>query len=224
LAGLGASLHKFAFDLRFLQSPPVGEMSEPFGKKQVGSTAMPFKKNPVASEKTDSLARLLAQYPRVAWDNAALSLLERTLDDSANRRTTLPEAFLIADELLLTVNEILGSWVIQEAGIERNFERYAPFAALEAVLMALSRAGADRQEMHERLREHAMAAWELVVRGEPNPLPERVQKDEELQRYLSEKTLSTLMRSKERLGFAPQRARSMAARIRARHSSTGTEA
>jgi adenylosuccinate lyase len=224
LAGLGASLHKFAFDLRFLQSPPVGEMSEPFGQKQVGSSAMPFKKNPVASEKMDSLARLLAQYPRVAWDNAAFSLLERTLDDSANRRMTLPEAFLIADELLLTVNKVLDNWVIQEAGIERNFERYAPFAALEAVLMALSRAGADRQEMHERLREHAMAAWEIVAGGEPNPLPERVQSDKELQRYLSRATLAELMQSKERLGFAPQRARKMAARIRSRDLATGKEA
>ncbi len=224
LAGLGASLHKFAFDLRFLQSPPVGEISEPFGQTQVGSSAMPFKKNPIASEKMDSLARLLAQYPRVAWDNAALSLLERTLDDSANRRIILPEAFLIADELLLTVNQILDDWVIQKAGIERNFNRYAPFAALEAVLMALSRAGADRQEMHERLREHAMAAWEIVVSGESNPLAERVQNDKELQRYLSEETLAELMRSKERLGFAPQRARRMAARIRSRNSSTGKSA
>jgi adenylosuccinate lyase len=172
----------------------------------------------------DSLARLLAQYPRVAWDNAAFSLLERTLDDSANRRMTLPEAFIIADELLLTVNKVLDNWVIQEAGIERNFERYAPFAALEAVLMALSRAGADRQEMHERLREHAMAAWEIVAGGEPNPLPERVQSDKELQRYLSRATLAELMQSKERLGFAPQRARKMAARIRSRDLATGKEA
>jgi adenylosuccinate lyase len=102
LASLGASLYKFAFDLRILQSPPIGELSEPFGVKQVGSSAMPFKRNPVNAEKIDSLARVLAQFPRLAWDNAAHSLLERTLDDSANRRTLLPEAFLIADELLRT--------------------------------------------------------------------------------------------------------------------------
>ncbi len=222
LAGMAASLHKMAFDLRILQSPSIGEMSEPFGKKQVGSSAMPFKKNPIASEKMDSLARLLAQYPRVAWDNTALSLLERTLDDSANRRTILPEAFLIADELLLTANKILADWVIQEAAIERNFERYAPFAALEAVLMALGRAGADRQEMHERLREHAMAAWQQVALGEPNPLTELVRADVELQRYLQEETLDDLMRSKDRVGFAPQRARRMAERIRERIATGGT--
>jgi len=89
LAGLGGSLYKFAFDLRLLQSPPVGEWAEPFGKKQVGSSAMPFKRNPISAEKVNSLARLLAGLPRLAWDNAAHSLLERTLDDSANRRLTL---------------------------------------------------------------------------------------------------------------------------------------
>ena len=102
LAGLGASLYKFAFDLRILQSPLVGELSEPFGARQVGSSAMPFKRNPVNAEKINSLARLLAQMPRLAWDNAAHSLLERTLDDSANRRSLLPEAFLSCDELLST--------------------------------------------------------------------------------------------------------------------------
>jgi adenylosuccinate lyase len=100
LAGVCASLHKFAFDLRILQSPPFGEWSEPFGAKQVGSSAMPFKRNPITAENIDSLARLVAALPRVAWDNAALSLLERTLDDSANRRLLLPEAFLLTDEVL----------------------------------------------------------------------------------------------------------------------------
>ncbi|MBN1136663.1 MAG: adenylosuccinate lyase, partial [Anaerolineae bacterium] len=100
LAGLAASLYRFAFDLRILQSPLFGEWSEPFGSAQVGSSAMPFKRNPVNAENLDSLARLLAALPRVAWDNAAHSLLERTLDDSANRRLILPEAFLIADEML----------------------------------------------------------------------------------------------------------------------------
>ena len=100
LAGLAGSIYKFAFDLRILQSPPFGEWSEGFGQKQVGSSAMPFKRNPVNAETLDSLARYLAQFPRLAWDNAAHSLLERTLDDKANRRILLPEAFLISDELL----------------------------------------------------------------------------------------------------------------------------
>ena len=91
LAGIGASLGKFALDLRVLQSPPFGEWAEPFREKQVGSSAMPFKRNPITAEKINSLARYLAGLPRVAWDNAALSILERTLDDSANRRVVLPK-------------------------------------------------------------------------------------------------------------------------------------
>ena len=115
LAGMGASIYKFAFDLRLLQSPPIGELSEPFGSKQVGSSAMPFKRNPINAEKIDLLARMLAQYPRLAWDNAAHTLLERTLDDSANRRTSLPEAFLIADELLRVSTRICEGLRVDEA-------------------------------------------------------------------------------------------------------------
>ena len=100
LAGIAQSLYKFAFDLRILQSPPIGEWAEPFGAKQVGSSAMPFKRNPINAEKIDSLARFMAGLPRVMWDNAAHSLLERTLDDSANRRVVLAEAFLSADEII----------------------------------------------------------------------------------------------------------------------------
>ena len=93
LAGLGASLYKFALDIRVLQSPSIGEVSEPFATNQVGSSAMPFKRNPINAEKIDSLARQLAVLPQVAWQNFANSILERTLDDSANRRSILPEAF-----------------------------------------------------------------------------------------------------------------------------------
>ena len=112
LAGLGMTLYKFAFDLRVLQTPPIGEWSEPFSAQQVGSSAMPFKRNPIQAEKIDSLARYLAQLPRVAWDDAAHSLLERTLDDSANRRVILPEAFLCADELLSTAQKLIAGLVI----------------------------------------------------------------------------------------------------------------
>ncbi|MBM3153030.1 MAG: adenylosuccinate lyase, partial [Chloroflexi bacterium] len=170
LAGLGASLYKFAFDLRLLQSPPIGELAEPFGEKQVGSSAMPFKRNPIKAEKINSLGRYLAGLPRLAWDNAAHSLLERTLDDSANRRILLPEAFLAADEMLRTTRLILGGLQVDEAAIARNLETYGPFAATERLLMALVKAGAHRQEMHERIRGHAMQAWDAVRAGGENPL------------------------------------------------------
>lgn len=216
LAGLGASLYKFAFDLRFLQSPPLGELSEPFGARQVGSSAMPFKRNPIQAEKIDSLARQLAGLPRLAWDNAAHSLLERTLDDSANRRTLLPEAFLITDELLGATRKIVVGLQIDQAAIEHNLETYGPFAATERVLMAASRRGADRQALHERLRQHAMAAWAALKAGQDNPLAELLAGDTEIQHYLSAGEVCELMDvqgSGGHLGDAPERARKLAGEI-----------
>lgn len=215
LAGLGGSLYKFAFDLRLLQSPPIGEWSESFGKRQVGSSAMPFKRNPINAEKIDSLGRALAGMPRLAWDNAAHSLLERTLDDSANRRSLLPEAFLIADELLKTTARLLGGLVVDEAALARNLEKYAPFAGIERILMALVKVGADRQAMHERLRQHAMAAWDRVKVGEANPLAQLIAGDSGLLEYLPRAELQSLMEAGAHLGDAPQRARALADEIRA---------
>jgi len=214
LAGLGGSLYKFAFDLRILQSPTVGELREPFGARQVGSSAMPFKRNPIQAENIDSLARLLAQAPRLAWDNAAHSLLERTLDDSANRRMLLPEAFLIADEILHAAIRILEGLQVDETALRRNLEAYAPFAATERLLMALGKAGADRQEMHERLRQHTLVAWQAIQRGEANPLAESLAQDDVIRRYLSTEQVRELMDVGQYLGDAPQRARELAEQIR----------
>jgi adenylosuccinate lyase len=214
LAGLGGSLYKMAFDLRFLQSPPVGELAEPFGRQQVGSSAMPFKRNPIQAEKIDSLARYLAQMPRLAWDNAAHSLLERTLDDSANRRSLLPEAFLAADELLITAERIVDGLQINQTAIERNLATYAPFAATERLLMALVKAGADRQDMHEHLRGHSLTAWEAVEGGQANPLIPVLCRDPELLRYLSAEQITGLMDASRYVGDAPQRARHLAQDIR----------
>ena len=102
--------------MRLLQAPPFGEWSEPFDAKQVGSSAMPFKRNPVTAEKVCALGRYLAALPRVAWDNAAHSLLERTLDDSANRRLILPDAFLVADEMLRGGRRIVKGLVVRVEG------------------------------------------------------------------------------------------------------------
>ena len=213
LAGLGASLHKFAFDLRLLQSPPLGELSEPFGEKQVGSSAMPFKRNPIRAEKINSLARYLASLPRLAWDNAANSLLERTLDDSANRRILLPESFLTTDELLRTASSILSKLQVDETAIARNMAIYGPFAATERVLMALVKAGADRQAMHECIRRNAMQAWEAVRRGEENPLVALMCQDGELTEYLPEQEIRILMDARSHVGDAAERARQMARKI-----------
>ncbi len=213
LAGMGQSLYKLAFDLRLLQSPPLGELSEPFGSKQVGSSAMPFKRNPINAEKINSLARYLAQLPRVAWDNAANSILERTLDDSANRRTILPEAFLAADEMLRVANRILSGLRVDEKAMARNLGVYGPFAATERVMMAAVKAGADRQEMHEIIREQSMTAWEVVRSGEPNPLTDNMCKDKHILAFLKADEILELMDYRAHVGNAPQRAKEMAKEV-----------
>ncbi len=214
LAGLAGSLYKFAFDLRLLQSPPLGEWSEPFGQRQVGSSAMPFKRNPINAENIDSLARYLAALPHVAWENAAHSLLERTLDDSANRRLILPEAFLVADELLSRATRLIRDLRIDEEAVARTLGSYGTFAASERLLMELVKAGADRQAMHEIIRSHSMAAWETVSGGGPNPLPDRLSADPQVTTYLTPERVRALLDAADYVGDAPQRARGMAEGIR----------
>ncbi len=215
LAGVCASLHKFAFDLRILQSPPFGEWSEPFGAKQVGSSAMPFKRNPIAAENIDSLTRLVAALPRVMWDNAALSLLERTLDDSANRRFVLPEAFLITDEILSRAARLVDGMRFWSGPIARNLHDYGLFAATERVLMTAVKAGGDRQEMHEVIREHSLTAWAALQDGRPNPLSDLLAGDQRVTRWLPAADVPSMMEAGEHVGDATERARAMAAQIRA---------
>ncbi len=214
LAGLAGSLYKFAFDLRLLQSPPLGEWAEPFGRQQVGSSAMPFKRNPINAEKIDSLARFVAALPRVAWDNAAHSLLERTLDDSANRRILFPDAFLAVDEIVQTACRLLQGLVINEAAIARNLATYGVFAASERLLMEAVKAGGDRQALHEVIREHSLAAWAAVQRGEPNPLAARLSADAQLQALIAPEAIRSLLDASHYVGDAPARARALAAKIR----------
>ena len=214
LAGLAASLYRFAFDLRLLQAPPIGEWSEPFGSKQVGSTAMPFKRNPVNAETMDSLGRYVAGLVRVAWDNAAHSLLERTLDDSANRRLILPGAFLATEEVVQRAKRILDGLHIYEEAVGRNLDAYGVFAATERLLMELGRVGADRQVMHEVIRQHAMRAWQAVREGESNPLADSLAEEPKILRYLPAGRIRSLLDAGGHIGDAPQRARQAAARIR----------
>lgn len=214
LAGLAGSLYKFAFDLRLLQSPLAGEWREPFGKQQVGSSAMPFKRNPIQSEKIDSLARLVAALPQVAWDNAAHSLLERTLDDSANRRETLPVAFLAIDEMLRVTCRIMKRFEIDEAAIARNIDRFGIFSAVERVLMAAVKSGADRQQMHEHLREQSLTAWAALSQGKPNPLAQQLINSPVLTTYLSEESLEEMLHVAAYVGDAPERAKSFVAHLR----------
>lgn len=219
LASVAATLYKFAFDLRLLQSPPIGEWSEPFGQHQVGSSAMPFKRNPINAEKIDSLARFVASLPAVAWHNAAHSLLERTLDDSANRRVILPEAFLAVDEILRVGQRLVQNLRVDQAAVANTLATYGVFAATERLLMEAVKAGADRQAMHELIRRHSLAAWTAVAAGQSNPLAERLAHDPDVLRVLPGARIRELLDASAYVGDAPERARILAGQIRATLSS-----
>ena len=214
LAGLAQSIYRMAYDLRLLQAPTIGEWSEPFGAKQVGSSAMPFKRNPIDAENLDSLARYLAALPRVAWDNAAHSHLERTLDNSANRRMLLPEAFLLADELVGRATRIVRGLVVREEVAARNLATYGVFAATERLLMEAVKAGGDRQELHEVIREHSLAAWDALRLGDPNPLADSLCSDERILRWLPAQQVTALLDAGVYVGDAVERARALAEEIR----------
>ncbi|MFO7697630.1 MAG: adenylosuccinate lyase [Anaerolineae bacterium] len=216
LAGIAGSAHKLALDLRLLQSPVFGELSEPFGRQQVGSSAMPFKRNPINAESVCSLARYVSTLPQVAWSNAALSMLERTLDDSANRRAILPDAFLAIDEILMRLTRIISGLQVGREAIARNLAVYGPFSATEPLLMELVKAGADRQAMHETIREHSMAAWDTIQKGAPNPLVERLASDEAVTEWLSADDVRLIMARGADAGEAAARCRALSRTIRAR--------
>ncbi|MCB8940666.1 MAG: adenylosuccinate lyase [Ardenticatenaceae bacterium] len=214
LAGIAASLHKFALDFRVLQSPPFGEWAEPFGKKQVGSSAMPFKRNPINTENICSLARYVAGLPAVAWDNASQAILERSLDDSANRRLFQAEGFLATEEIVRRATRIVAEMVIDEQAIARNMAIYGPFAATERVLMALVAAGASRQDGHEWIREASLQAWAVLRDGRSNPLVELLLADGRIGQFLASEKISELMKAEGHVGTAVTRARAFAQTVR----------
>lgn len=217
LSGIGGSASLLSFNIRLLQSPPFGEWSEGFAVGQVGSSAMPWKRNPINAENINSMARHLAQLPQVAWQNWTASLLERTLDDSANRRSILPEACLMADEILQRLQRLLDAMRIEDRAVDALLERYGPFAATERVLLAAAAAGGDRQALHEVIRGHSLAAWSMIEAGGPNRLPELLAADPIILAYLDAATIRSLVASPEaQVGTAPERARRLAARARAR--------
>ncbi len=214
LAGIAQSLNKFAFDLRIMQSPGFGEWQEPFGKSQVGSSAMPFKKNPVKSEQICSLARLVAHLSKISWDNAAYILLERTLDDSASRRVMLPEIFLAVDEILNSSINILDGLIINERKIKKNLETYWPFSATESVILEAVKRGADRQKMHEELREISMKAWESIQEGNVNPMEDLMSENPVIGQYLKPIEIVQLLDAKNHIGCASEKALTLAEQIK----------
>ena len=175
LAGVGESCHKLGTDVRLLQG--LGELAEPFEADQVGSSAMAYKRNPIRAERMCGLARRLLTDSLNGPLTAATQWLERSLDDSANRRLVLPDAFLAADAILSLAAVILGGLEVREEGVRRHVERELPFMATETLLMKAVLRGGDRQALHERIRGFSMEAYEAVAQGEVNPLVDRIAAD-----------------------------------------------
>ncbi len=205
LSSIAATLSKFSQDFRVLQSPPIGEFSEPFGKMQVGSSAMPFKRNPILSEKICSLSRIVEEAYSAAWLNSSTQFLERTLDDSASRRIFIPESFLSLDEMLLTEKKVIEGMQVHETATKRLLASYAVFASTEKLLMELGKRGADRQKMHETIRKESLRAWEYVQEGKDNPLIDELSTNEEILSYMSRNEILSSLDASSYTGDAVKR-------------------
>ena len=178
VAGIAASAAKFASDVRMLQS--FGEMSEPFESNQIGSSAMAYKRNPMRSERISSLARYVASLEPNANQTHAVQYFERTLDDSANRRLVIPDAFLATDAILLLMENVARGLEVHGARIRHRVMDELPFMATEELIVRAVEAGGDRQVIHEVIRRHSVEAASLMKNnGDSNDLLERLAKDNE---------------------------------------------
>jgi len=176
LSGIAQSAQKAATDWRLLQSRK--ELEEPFEKEQIGSSAMAYKRNPMRAERICGLARFVNSLESSAVETASTQWLERTLDDSANRRLTLPQAFLAVDAILMLYENVASGLEVYPQVIARHLDEELPFMATENILMAATSAGGDRQDLHERIRQHSQAAARVVKQeGRPNDLLARLRGD-----------------------------------------------
>lgn len=176
LAGIAVSLHKIATDIRLLANRK--ELEEPFEKEQIGSSAMAYKRNPMRCERICGLTRFVMSLQSSPSMTAATQWFERTLDDSANRRLVIPQAFLAIDAALILLQNVAEGMVVYEKTIEKNLREELPFMATEAILMAGVAAGGDRQELHELIRQHSQAAaLEVKREARPNDLMQRLRHD-----------------------------------------------
>ena len=201
LAGIAQSAHKFSNDIRLLQH--LKQIEEPFEKNQIGSSAMAYKRNPMRSERIASLANYVicdAVNPAIT---AATQWFERTLDDSANKRISVPEAFLAVDGILDLYLNIVDGLVVYDKVIYKKFMEEIPFMATENIMMDATKAGGDRQELHEKIRQYSMEAGAVVKReGKENDLLQRIAADPAFGRTLEE--LESLMEPSLYVGRAPQ--------------------
>lgn len=201
LSGMAQSAHKFSNDIRLLQH--LREMEEPFEEEQIGSSAMPYKRNPMHSERMASLSRYVLTDSLNPAMTASEQWLERTLDDSANKRISVPEAFLATDAILLLYRHVAGGLIVYPTVIERHLQEELPFMATENIMMAAVKKGGDRQVLHEKIRRYSMeAARRIKEEGKSNDLLDRIASDPDFK--LSSDELSDLLDPKRYIGRAPE--------------------
>ena len=200
LSNIAQSAHKFTNDLRLLQN--LKEIEEPFEKNQIGSSAMAYKRNPMRSERIGALAKFVMSLSTSSAMVASTQWFERTLDDSANKRLTIPQAFLAVDAILLIWNNILNGIVVYENRIHKHIMDELPFMATEYIIMEEVKAGGDRQEIHETIRVHSMEASKKVkMEGKENDLIERIMNDSSLK--MDKSKIAEVLDPKNFIGFAP---------------------
>ncbi|RQD67188.1 MAG: adenylosuccinate lyase [Tindallia sp. MSAO_Bac2] len=197
LSGIAQSLHKISNDIRLLQH--LKEIEEPFEKHQVGSSAMAYKRNPMRSERIAALSRYIINLTQNTAMTQSSQWFERTLDDSANKRLTIPEAFLATDAILDIAINVFDGLVVYEKMIQRHIEQELPFMLTENILMEAVQKGGDRQELHERIRVHSMeASREVKKEGKENDLLARILEDDAFD--LSEKELNNILHPNHYIG------------------------
>ncbi len=200
LGQVAVSAHKMCNDIRILSG--LGELSEPFETEQVGSSAMPYKRNPMRCERATGLARFVISLAGSPMMTAAEQWLERTLDDSANRRIVLPEAFLAVDGILKILTNVAGGLNVWPEVVKARLDQELPFMASEVILMAAVKAGGNRQDLHERIRKHSLAAMEQVKKlGRANDFLLRIKADASFARVAN---LEALVQPGRFVGLAPQ--------------------
>ena len=201
LANIAQSAHKFTNDLRLLQH--LKEIEEPFEKSQIGSSAMAYKRNPMRSERISSLAKFVIALQQSTAMTASTQWFERTLDDSANKRLSLPQAFLAVDAILIIWKNVLDGLVVYPKMIEKRIMAELPFMSTEYIIMECVKNGGDRQELHERIRVHSMEAGKNVkVKGKDNDLIDRIINDKYFN--LDKERLLEILDPKNFIGFAPE--------------------
>ncbi len=201
LANIAQSAHKFTNDLRLLQH--LKEIEEPFEKNQIGSSAMAYKRNPMRSERISSLAKFVIALQQSTAMTSSTQWFERTLDDSANKRLALPQAFLAVDAILIIWKNILEGLVVYPKMIEKHIMAELPFMATEYIIMEGVKNGGDRQELHEIIRQHSMEAGKKVkIDGLENDLIKRLLDDPRIN--IEKKRLEEILEPKNFIGFAPE--------------------